>query len=307
MSQLYHEYKRGVKAGYAKFETFPVWNLPLKHPVNIAYEAATADLEDENMIDPFHLKAYNKKAVNYNRDIESFPVVSGILKRITGTEVYKSPTDMGVNMVGFCIEDDKNVREAAKQEVIRRYYKALCNNKKGLATDRTVEKLKGSMDELKITPLDRKVVKPALQKSEKTGKPAVSIELKSGKIITGRNTNIMTAGASAILNSIKELAGVEDEVLLIAENILRPIQDLRRMLLNDEEILLNTNDVLVALSVCAVTDETAKLVLSKLKDLNDVQAHATYMFTNGEESMYRNLKINITSEPKPMSNRLYIK
>ena len=307
MSQLYHEYKRGEISGYAKFETFPVWNLPLDHPVNIAYEAATADLEDVNMIDPFHLEAYNIHAVNYNRDIESFPILRDILKKITGRDIYKSPTDMGVNMVGYCISDDKIVREAAKQEVIRRYYKAICDNRKGLATDRVVERLQQLMDKLRINPLDRDVVAPALEKSEQSGKPAVSIKLNSGIMVTGRNTDIMTAGASVILNCIKSIAGIPDGTLLIAESILRPIQDFKRMLKEDEEALLDTHDVLLALSVCAVTDKIAALALSKLQELRNVEAHSTYMFTNGEEGMYRNLKIGITSEPNRMSNKLYIK
>ena len=307
MSQLYHENKRGVMAKYAKFETFPVWNLPLKHPVNVAYEAATADLEDINMIDPYHLKEYNIEAVNYNRDIEAFPVVSKILENITKKITYKSPTDMGVNMVGFCIENDEIVREAGKQEVIKRYYKALCDNKRGIASDKTVERLQELMDELKLSPLDREVVGAALKKSEESGRPAVAIKLKSGEIMAGKNTDIMTAGASSVLNSIKRIAGIGDSVLLIAENILKPIQDLKRMLFNDKEALLDTNDVLLALSVSARTDEVAKLALSKLEELRGVQAHSTYMFTDGEEGMYRNLKISITSEPNLISKRLYSK
>jgi len=307
MSQLYHEQKRGIIAGYAKFETFPVWNLSLDHPLNIAYEAATADIEDINMIDPFHFDAYNEVAINYNRDIEAFPVVRDILKKITGKDVYKSPTDMGVNMVGFCIENDEEVRTAAKQEVIRRYYKALCDNKRGIVSDKAVARLQFLMEELRITPLDRDVVRPAIRKSEQSGKPAVSIKLHSGIMITGRNTDIMTAGASVVVNAIKSIAGIDDSTLLIAENILRPIQNLKRMLLNDEEILLDTNDVLLALSVCAATDSVAKLALSKLQDLKNVQAHSTYMFTDGEEGMYRNLKISITSEPNLMTTKLYIK
>jgi uncharacterized protein (UPF0371 family) len=305
MSQLYHENKKGVLAGYAKFETFPVWNLPLDHPVNVAYEAATADLEDVNMIDPFHIEEYNKVAVNYNRDIEVFPIVKNILQKITGKDIYKSPTDMGVNMVGFCIEDDEVVGSAAKQEVIRRYYKALCDNKRGTCSDRTIEILQALMNKLDITPLDRAVVEPALKKSEQTGKPAVSIKLHSGEIITGRNTEITTAGASVVLNAIKFISGIPDATLLIAESILKPIQDLKKMLLNDEEVLLDTNEVLIALSVCAVTDTIPELALSKLQELRGLQAHSTYMFADGEEGMYRNLKICITSEPNLVSNRLY--
>ncbi|MCL2342169.1 MAG: DUF1846 domain-containing protein [Firmicutes bacterium] len=307
MSQLYHEHKRGMPAEYAKFETFPVWNLPLKHPVNVAYEAATADLGDVNMIDPFHLEAYGEIAVNYNRDIEVFPVVRNILQTITGKDTYKSPTDMGVNMVGFCIEDDGIVCEAAKQEVIRRYYNALCDNKKGIASDRVVQREQLLMNDLEITPMDRDVVEPALKKSEEAGCPAVAIKLHSGEIITGRTTDIMTAGAGAVLNAIKQIANLADPVLLIDETILKPIQDLKRMLLKDEDVLLDTNDVLLALSVCAVTNPEANLALSKLQELRDVQAHSTYMFTDGEEGMYRNLKIGITSEPNLISNRLYVK
>ena len=193
MSQLYHENKKGINANYAKFETFPVWDLPIEHPVNVAYEAATADLDDVNMIDPFHLQAYNKVTVNYNRDIEAFPIVRNILNKISTKQVYKSPTDMGVNMVGFCIQDDSVIREAAKQEVIRRYYKVLCEHKKGNTSEKVVERLQFLMSKLKITPLDRVVVEPAIAKSEKSSKPAVSIRLHSGEIITGRNTDIMTA------------------------------------------------------------------------------------------------------------------
>ena len=193
MSQLYNDYQKGIVSGYAKFETFPVWNLPLKHPANIAYEAATADLADVNMIDPYHLEAYGVEAVNYNRDIEAFPILREILNKITGKDIYKSPTDMGVNMVGFCIEDEKAIKEAAKQEVIRRYYKALCDNKKGLLSEEVVKILQALMAELKITPLNRKVVEPAIKKSRDTSSPAVSIKLHSGKIVTGRNTAIMTA------------------------------------------------------------------------------------------------------------------
>jgi len=307
MSQLYNEHKRGIPARYAKFETFPVWNLPLKHPVNVAYEAATADLEDINMIDPFHLKAYNISAVNYNRDIEAFPVVKNILKEITEKDIYKSPTDMGVNMVGFCIEDDNIVCEAAKQEVIRRYYKALCDEKRGTISEKIVQRLQFLMNDLEITPFDRDVVEPAIKKSEETNSPAVAIKLHSGEIITGRHTNIMTAGAGVILNCVKSIAGIEDSVLLIAKNILDPIQNVKRMLLNDDEVLLSANDVILALSVCAATDDKAKLALSKLQDLRGVQAHSTYMFTDGEEGMYRNLKINITSEPNKISDRLFMR
>lgn len=307
LSQLYHECNKGILSQYAKFETFPVWNLPLKHPVNISYEAATADLEDINMIDPFHLETYNEIAVNYNRDIEVFPIVKNILQKITGKNIYNSPTDMGVNMVGFCIEDDTIVSEAAKQEVIRRYYQAICDNKKGTGSEKTVNRIKLLMRDLDITPFDRDIVSPAIQKSEQSNYPAVALKLHSGDIITGRTTNIMTAGASVILNAIKHIAGINDQILLISENILKPIQDLKSMLVDDNNILLDSNDILIALSVCAVTNPTASLAISKLQELHNVQAHSTYIFTGSEETMYRNLKICITSEPNFISNKLYIK
>ena len=307
MSQLYHEYKNGKKAQYAKFETFPVWNLPLKHPINIAYEAATADLEDINMIDPFHLEAYEKVAVNYNRDIEIFPVVRNIMQRISGNLLYNSPTDMGVNMVGYCIEDDKQASNASKQEVIRRFYKAVCDFKKGNGTDKTVERLELLMNELNVKPEDRKVVEPAIEKSRNSNSPAVALELKTGEIIVGRTTEIMTASASTVLNAIKYIAGLNDKILLISETILKPILELKANISGNKDCLLDINDVLIALSVCAVTNPTVELAISKLPELSGVQAHSTYMFGETEENVYRNLKIVLTEEPNFSSNKLYIK
>ena len=306
MSQLYHEHKKGTKSQYAKFETFPVWNLPLKHPVNVAYEAATVDLDDVNMIDPFHLEKYEKVAVNYNRDIEVFPVVRNILQKITGNNTYNSPTDMGVNMVGFCLEDEEKACFAAKQEVIRRYYHTLCDYKKGIANQKMVDKIKLLMNDLDISLADRNVVEPALKKSEEKKALAVSIRLNSGEIITGRTTDIMTAGASCVLNAVKCLAGLDDKILLISENILKPIQSLKVILQEEEKVLLDVKDVLLALSVCAVTNPTASMALEKLKELNSTEAHSTYMFTDSEEETYRNLKICLTSEPNFMYNKLYI-
>ena len=297
MSQLYNEYKRGNKAQYAKFETFPVWNLPLKHPVNIAYEAATVDLEDVNMIDPFHLETYGEVAVNYNRDIEVFPVVRNIMQRISGNLKYNSPTDMGVNMVAYCIEDEEAVCTAAKQEVICRYYKVLCDLKKGHTSEKAFERMKILMNELDLKPEDRKVVGYAIEKSEMSNSQAVAIELKTGEIITGRTNDIMTAGASTILNAIKHIAGLNDKILLISENILKPILEMKTKLLGNKNCLLDINDVLIALSVCAVTNPTVEIAVSKLPELNGVQAHATYMFGETEETVYRNLKITLTEEP----------
>ena len=306
MSQLYHENKKGVIAGYAKFETFPVWNLPLKHPINIAYEAATADLEDVSMIDTFHLEAYNITAVNYNRDIEAFPVVRNILQKITGKDVYKSPTDMGVNMVGFCIEDEEKICTAAKQEVIRRYYHTICGFKKGISTMKMVDKIKLLMNELEISPADREVVTSAIKKSEEKKTSAVAIKLHTGEIITGRTTDIMTAGASVVLNAIKHLAGLNDKILLISQNILTPIQDLKTMLSGEEKALLDVGDILPALSVCAVTNPIASIALEKLKELNNTEAHSTDMFTEVEEAVYRKLKICLTSEPNTIGDKLYV-
>ena len=307
MSQLYNEYKYGNKAQYAKFETFPVWNLSVKHPVNIAYEAATADLEDINMIDPFHLEAYNEVAVNYNRDIEMFPMVRNIMQKISGNLLYNSPTDMGVNAIGFCIENDEVVQNCAKQEIIRRYYRAICNLKQGKGTKKTVERLELLMNELGLVPEDRRVVLPAIQRSKETSSLSVAIELKSKEIITGKTTSIMTAGASVILNAIKFIAGLNDKILLISENILKPILELKLGLSGNKEYLLDINDVLIALSVCAVTNPTVELALSKLQELNGCDAHSTYMFSEAEEKVYRNLKIELTEEPNFNSNKLWIR
>lgn len=229
LGQLYHEYKRGVKAGYAKFETFPIWNLPLKHPVNIAYEAATADIKDVNMIDYFHLQAYGVQTVNYNRDIEVFPVVRSILSKLSANELdYKSPTDMGVNMAGYCIFDDEACQEASKQEVIRRYYKSCCDNKNGRVDLATVKRIELLMGELGIKPANRAVVQPALDKEAASGEPACAIELKDGTIVTGRDTKLMSAPASTILNALKSLAKLPDRLKLIAPQIVKPIMDLKQ-------------------------------------------------------------------------------
>jgi len=305
MSQLYHEHKMGINAQYAKFETFPVWNLPLKHPVNVSYEAATADLEDVNMIDPFHLEKYNEIAVSYNRDIEMFPIIKNILESITGKTIYYSPTDMGVNMIGFCIKNNSCIEESAKQEVIRRYYRALCDNKKGLCSEKVVKRIEFLMKDLNIKLEDRVPVTKAIQKSKDSGSPSVAIKLNTGEIITGRTTNIMTGAASVILNSIKYLSGMKDDILLISENILNPIQDLKKNILNNRDNLLDINDVLTALSVCAITNPMASIALSKLKELNGTQAHSTYMLSGAEEKIYRNLKINITEEPMVTMAKLF--
>lgn len=306
LSQLYHEYKRGVNAGYAKFETFPIWNIPLKHPVNVAYEAATADLKDVNMIDPWHLEAYGKTTVNYNRDIEVFPVVNNILTKITGQPgLYKSPTDMGVNMAGYGISDDEVVRDAAKQEIIRRYYKARCDYKQGRGDLETVERIESLMNELELSTNDRKVVAPALAKAEKSGEHAVAIELPDGKIVTGRSGELLTASAAAVLNSVKERAGIRDEMLLMSPVVLEPIIKMKTEVLRSKQKNLSLTDVLLALSICAATNPVASLAVTELKKLENCEAHASCMLTSSDDSALRSLGINVTCEAEYPSSDLY--
>lgn len=306
LSQLYHEYKRGVNAGYAKFETFPIWNIPLKHPVNVAYEAATADLKDVNMIDPWHLEAYGKTTVNYNRDIEVFPVVNNILTKITGQPgLYKSPTDMGVNMAGYGICDDDAVRDAAKQEIIRRYFKARCDYKQGRGDMETVERIESLMNELELSTNDRKVVAPALAKAEKSGEHAVAIELPNGKIVTGRSGELLTASAAAVLNSVKEMAGIRDEMLLMSPVVLEPIIKMKTEILRSKQKVLNLNDVLLALSICAATNPVASLAVTELKKLKNCEVHASCMLTSADDGALRSLGLNVTCEAEYPSSDLY--
>ena len=306
LSQLYHEYKRGVNAGYAKFETFPIWNIPLKHPVNVAYEAATADLKDVNMIDPWHLEAYGKTTVNYNRDIEVFPVVNNILTKITGQPgLYKSPTDMGVNMAGYGICDDDAVRDAAKQEIIRRYFKARCDYKQGRGDMETVERIESLMNELELSTNDRQVVAPALAKAEKSGEHAVAIELPNGKIVTGRSGELLTASAAAVLNSVKEMAGIRDEMLLMSPVVLEPIIKMKTEILRSKQKVLNLNDVLLALSICAATNPVASLAVTELKKLKNCEAHASCMLTSADDGALRSLGLNVTCEAEYPSSDLY--
>ncbi|MEG2454231.1 MAG: DUF1846 domain-containing protein, partial [Clostridia bacterium] len=268
LCQLYHEYKRGIKAGYAKFETFPIWNLPLKHPINIAYEAATADIKDVNMIDYFHLQAYGIQTVNYNRDIEVFPVVRSILNKLSNNALsYKSPTDMGVNMAGYCITDDEACQEASRQEVIRRYYKSYCDYKNGLVDMETVKRIELLMGELGIRSLDRKTVQPALDKEAISGDAACAIELGDGTVITGRTTKLMTAPASMVLNALKELAKLPDRLKLIAPQVIQPIMELKQEFFHEKNYKLTLDEVLIALSICAATNETAKMAVELLSVL----------------------------------------
>ena len=305
LSQLYQEHKRGVKAGYAKFETFPIWNLPLKHPVNLAYEAATADLNDVNMIDPFHLEAYNETSVNYNRDIEIFPVLNAIMESILGKSPYKSPTDMGVNMVGFAISDDEAVRDAANQEVIRRYYNALCSVRQGMGEAAEVSKIELLMNQMHISTLDRPVVKAAIKKAELTEGPATAIQMENGKIITGKTSSLLGASSSMLLNILKELAGIPDEVKLLSPTIIEPIQKMKTEVLGNHNPRLHTDEVLIALSICAATDEDAKKAMEQLHKLKGLEAHSTVILSRVDEQTFRKLGVNITNEPKYQTKKLY--
>ena len=298
LSQLYHEQKRNMQSGYAKFETFPIWNLPLSHPVNLAYEAATADLNDVNMIDPFHLEAYGETTVNYNRDVEIFPVVKAILENILGTCPYKSPTDMGVNMAGNCIIDDEITQNASKQEILRRYYTALCDQRKGtLADEDTVMKLELLMKKASVTVDDRKVIAPAMQKSAITGSPAAALELPNGKIITGRTSDLLGASSALILNALKELAGIEDKVHLISPIIIEPIQHLKTDHLGNRNPRLHTDEALIALSICAPTDANAELAMQQLGKLRGCEVHSSVILSSVDENVFRRLGINVTCEP----------
>lgn len=307
LSQLYHENKRGVKAGYSKFETFPIWNIPLKHPTNLAYEAATADLNDVNMIDPFHLEAYGETTVNYNRDVEIFPVLDAMFTQIYGYSPYKSPTDMGVNMAGCCIFNDEVVREASKQEIIRRYYHAMCRKIQGIGSADEVFKIELLMKQAGITVNDRKCVTAALRKENDTNAPAVSIELNDGKIITGKTSSLLGASSAAMLNALKVLGNIPDEVTLISPKIIEPVQNLKTEFLGNHNPRLHTDEILVALSVCAVTDKNAKAALNQLHKLSGAEAHSTVILSQADESVFRKLGVNITYEPKYQNKKLFHK
>jgi len=306
LSQIYHEHKKNVSAGYAKFETFPVWNLPLKHPVNLAYEAATADLNDVNAIDPYHLEAYGEMAVNYNRDIEAFPLVKNILAKIMGDdEAYRSPTDMGVNMAGYCITDEALVVEAAKQEVIRRYFRIWCEYKEGAIGAGAVEKLEMIMKQLGISPQYRPAVIPALEKSENNRCPAMALILHGGKVITGKTTDILTAASSLVLNGIKSLAGIPDDIHLILPAVLEPMMMLKEKILHDRNPLLSLEEVLNALSICAATNPSAEKCLIKLRDLNGCDAHSSHIISKTDGNMLKKLGVNFTCTPEFPSDDLY--
>ncbi len=297
MSQLYHEHKRGVQAGYAKFETFPVWNLPLNHPVNLAYEAATADLSDVNMIDPFHLEAYGKTTVNYNRDVEAFPVLVTMFERILGECPYKSPTDMGVNMVGNCIVDDEAACEASRQEIIRRYFNILCDEKQGKAGSAEVLKLELLMKKAGVSEDARKVVAPALKRAEETGKPAAAMELPDGRIITGKTSSLLGASAALLLNALKTLGDIPDELHLISPEVIDPIQHLKVDHFGNRNPRLHTDEVLIALSICAATDPTAEKAMEQLGKLRGSQVHSSVILSAVDEKTFKRLGVNLTCQP----------
>lgn len=314
LNQLYHEYKLGHNAGYSKFETFPIWNIPLKHPINIAYEAATVDLKDVNMIDNFHFERYHQVTVNYNRDLEMFPVIKRIIEKITGKEsVYQSPTDMGVNRAGFGIIDDAVCSEAAKQEIIRRYFATACDFKKGLIDEDSMTRMKVIMEEVGLKQEDRKCVLPAREYAAKLKEsrgdnehiPVMAFEFEDGKIITGKSSETMDCCSAAILNAIKYLAGISDEIYLLSPLILNTIRDLKEKDLHSKITYLNANEILIALSICAVTNPTAQLAYDKLSHLTGVQAHCTVMLNRNDEQILKKLGIDVTCDPVYPSENLY--
>lgn len=307
LSQLYHEYKRGISAGYAKFETFPVWNLPLKHPVNLAYEAATADLNDVNMIDPYHLEAYGKTAVNYNRDIEVFPVLNAMFETIAGESPYKSPTDMGVNMAGFCVTDDEAVREAAKMEIVRRYYKVMCDYRVGRVSEEAVHKVESVMTQAGVDPSMRPVIQPAIDKAEETGEPAAAMELPDGTIVTGKTSALLGASSAMLINALKHLGGINSDIHLLSPTIIEPIQRLKTGYLGNKNPRLHTDEVLIALTISAATNPVAELAIKQLGKLRGCEAHSTVILAQVDDNVFRNLGVNLTCEPNYQTKKLFHK
>lgn len=307
LSQLYHDNHRGIKAGYAKYETFPVWNLPLKHPVNVAYEAATVDLNDVNMIDPFHLDAYGTRAVNYNRDIEIFPVLKAIFEKIYGECPYKSPTDMGVNMAGNCIIDNDAVCDASKMEIVRRYYDALCKQKKGLANADEVFKAELIMNQAGIDTSYREVVARSLKKAAETKAPATAIQLPDGSIVTGKTSSLLGASAAAILNALKKLGGINDDFLLLPPVVVEPVQALKIQVLGNHNPRLHADEILIALAISATTNPMAALAMEQLPKLHGCEAHTSVIVSNVDKDIYRKLGINLTCEPIYQTKKLYHK
>lgn len=298
LSQLYHEYKNGVKAGYAKFETFPVWNMKLDSPVNVAYEAATADLKDINIIDSFHLEAYGETAINYNRDVSTFPILKNILLKITGKEVYKSPTDMGVNMIKSCIIDEEVVNKAASDEIVRRYYNSLCDYKQGICVEETVKVIENLMKKLNLKLTDRDVANVANQSSEKRKTNIVAIKLPSGKIITGKESELLSASSAAILNASKEITNICDDEFLLSPAVLEGIFKMKQKTSYKTSYYLNLQEILIALSICSITNPIVEKIINNLDKLRGCEAHASYMIDKSELNVLKNLGVNLTCEPK---------
>ena len=305
LSQIWHENKRGVKAGYAKFETFPIWNLPLQHPVNLAYEAATVDLDDVNMIDPFHLEAYRETTVNYNRDVEIFPVLNAMLAGIWGKSPYNSPTDMGVNMAGLCISNDDICRDASKQEIIRRYYSASCAQKQGMNTANEVYKLELMMKRCGISAEDRPVVGAALKRAEETGNPAVAMEMPDGTIVTGKTSELLGSASACLLNALKHFAGLEKSVRMISPEVIEPIQHLKVDHMGNHNPRLHTDETLIALTICSVTDERAAHAIDQLENLAGCEAHSSVILSRVDENLFQRLGVNISCEPVYQTEKLY--
>ncbi|MCK2200746.1 DUF1846 domain-containing protein [Corynebacterium callunae] len=307
LSQIYGDHQRGIKSGYAKFETFPIWNLPLEHPVNLAYEAATADLDDINIIDPFHLAAYDKKATSYNRDVEVFPLLKTMLEILAGSSPYNSPTDMGVNMAGHAITDDEACREAARQEIVRRYFKALVDERRDGLDDTISSRVAIVMSKAGCTVDDRRVVASALSVEEATGAPGSAIELHDGRLVTGKTSELLGCSAAMVLNALKELAGIDRSVDLLSPESIEPIQSLKTQHLGSRNPRLHTDEVLIALSVSAANSENARLALQELKNLQGCDVHTTTILGSVDEAIFRNLGVLVTSEPKYQRKALYRK
>ena len=305
LSQIYHEHKRGVNAGYAKFETFPIWNIPLSHPVNVAYEAATADLNDINMIDPFHLEAYGTTAVNYNRDVEIFPVLRAMYEGIMGECPYKSPTDMGVNMAGNCIFDDEAVKESANNEIIRRYYNALCQQRKGNMCDEEINKIKLLMNQSSINAKQRKCIQAALDRAEETGAPAAAIELPDGRIVTGKTSSLLGASSAVLVKAIKVLAGIDKEIDIISHEVLEPVQRLKIENLGNHNPRLHTDEVLIALAITAAKDETAKRAMDAIEGLKNAELHSSVILSPVDVATFRKLGVQLTCEPVYQTKKLF--
>lgn len=307
LSQLYHENLRGVKAGYAKYETFPIWSIPLKHPVNLAYEAATADLNDVNMIDPYHLEAYQRLAVNYNRDVEIFPVLKAMFEAIYGVSPYKSPTDMGVNMAGYAICDEETAHQASKDEIIRRYLHSLVDLRNGKITQEAVDKIAFLMRELNISVDDRRCVKAALAKRDETNTVAMALELGDGFIVDAKTSALLTASAALILNALKHLAGIKDDMLLISRSIIEPITRMKINDLGNHNPRLHVDEVLIALAISAQTNPLAEMAMAKLKELAYCQAHSTVILPQVDAQVFKKLKIEVTTEAEFYAHKLYVK